>query len=291
MAEAAAHVTMLQRSPTYILARPSRDRIANWMCKRLPDRLAYRLTRWKNVFVGMVFFALSRKYPAQMRRLLVRGVSKALPGYDVESHFTPRYNPWDERLCLVPDADLFAAIRSGKASVVTGRVDAFVEDGVKLESGQQLPADVVVTATGLVLKPAGGMQIVVDEKPIRLADLMTYKGMMFSDVPNLAVALGYTNASWTLKCELTSQYVCRLLNYMQRNGYAQCTPRRNDLSVVAEPVLNFTSGYVQRALHTLPSQGSKRPWRLYQNYALDVMTMRWGRLDDGTMEFKRSNRS
>jgi monooxygenase len=286
MAETAAHVTMLQRSPTYIMARPSEDRIANWLRKRAPHKAAYALTRWKNVLIGMAFFGLSRKRPQQVRRYIMRGVKNHVGAeYDVDKHFAPKYNPWDERLCLVPDADLFKAITAGRATVVTDRIERFTERGIRLQSGKELEADIVVTATGLVLKPAGGMEMSVDGKPVLLSELMTYKGMMFSDIPNLAVALGYTNASWTLKCELTSEYVCRLLNYMEKHGYVQCTPRKRDPSVKPEPVLNFTSGYVQRALHTLPSQGSKRPWRLYQNYALDLVTMRFASVDDGVMEF------
>jgi monooxygenase len=288
MTDKAAHVTMLQRSPTYIMARPSQDPIANWMPKWLPNKIAYAATRWKNVLVGMAFFGLSRKRPDTIRRYLMNAVRRELPNYNVDKHFNPKYNPWDERLCLVPDADLFRAIREGRASIVTDHIKRFTKSGIELQSGEYLDADVIVTATGLVVKPAGGMRIVVDGRQVHLHDLMTYKGMMFSDVPNMAVALGYTNASWTLKCELTSEYVCRLLNYMERKRFSQCIPRRRDPSIKAEPILNFTSGYVQRALPSLPSQGSKRPWRLYQNYALDLVTMRYGRINDGTMEFKRS---
>jgi monooxygenase len=287
LAERAAHVTMLQRSPTYIVSRPSRDRIADWLRALLPARAAYALTRWKNVLLGMFFYNLSRKRPKVMKRLIAKGVKNELGEEIAERHFTPSYNPWDQRLCLVPDSDLFRAIRDGRASVVTDRIETFTETGLALESGARLDADVVVTATGLVLKLMAGLRLTVDGQPVELAQTMAYKGMMYSDVPNLASAFGYTNASWTLKCDLTAEYVCRLLEYMDRHGFDSCAPRANDPSVVPEPVLDFTSGYVRRALGTLPQQGSKTPWRLHQNYVKDLSTLRFGRLDDGTMEFGR----
>ena len=288
LAERAAHVTMLQRSPSYVLALPRQDAQANWLRRHLPERLAYRLTRWKNVLQSMAFYTPSRRRPAAVKRMIVRMAREQLgPDYDVDTHFTPRYNPWDQRMCFVPDADLFQAIASGRASVVTDQIDTFTETGIRLRSGAELPADIIVTATGLVLRLMSGVQLLVDGAPVEPAKTLSYKGMMYSDVPNLASAFGYTNASWTLKCELTAAYVCRLLSYMDRHGYAQCTPRRHDSSIVEEPLLSFTSGYIQRALDTLPRQGSKRPWKLYQNYALDLLALRFGRLNDGTMEFKR----
>jgi cation diffusion facilitator CzcD-associated flavoprotein CzcO len=211
------------------------------------------------------------------------------PAYDVEKHFSPRYNPWDQRLCLVPDADLFAAIRAGKASIVTDEIETFTETGLRLRSGNEIEADIIVTATGLKLKLLGGMQIVVDGKPVDMSRTLGYKGVMFSDIPNLASAFGYTNASWTLKADLTAAYVCRLLNYMDEKGFAACTPRRRDSDIVEEPMVNFTSGYFLRASAVLPKQGSKKPWRLYQNYALDTLALRLGKVDDGTMEFVRRN--
>jgi monooxygenase len=236
---------------------------------------------------GMLFFKLSRSRPQMIKSMVLKGVTKELgPDYDVAKHFTPTYNPWDQRLCLVPDGDLFSAIKSGKASVVTDVIDAFTETGIKLKSGQELQADIIVTATGLSLELLGGMQVSVDGRQVDFAKTFNYKGMMFSDVPNLASAFGYTNASWTLKADLTSAYVCRLLNYMDTHGVRQCTPRNRDASLGAEPFLDFTSGYVQRALDTLPKQGSKAPWKLYQNYALDIVTLRFGKLNDGVMEFK-----
>jgi cation diffusion facilitator CzcD-associated flavoprotein CzcO len=288
LARQAAHVTMLQRSPTYVVSLPSEDRIANWLRARLPERAAYALARWKNVLVSIFFYTLSRARPDTMKRLITKGVRRQLgDAYDLR-HFTPHYNPWDQRLCFVPNADLFRAIREGRASVVTDQIETFTQTGLRLKSGSHLDADIVVTATGLVLKLMSGMQLFVDGAPVELPRTLVYKGMMYSDVPNLAFAIGYTNASWTLKCDLTARYVCRLLRHMERRGYDWCAPRRNDLSLKEEPIVNFTSGYVQRALHTLPRQGSRRPWRLYQNYALDLLTLRHGSVEDGTLEFGKA---
>ena len=288
LAERAAHVTMLQRSPTYIVSRPSQDKIANGLRAILPARAAYTITRWKNVLLGMFFYNLARKRPSVMKRLIAKGVRKEL-GEEALNDFTPNYDPWDQRLCLVPDSDLFRAIRDGKASVVTDHIETFTQTGIKLKSGEQLDADIIVTATGLVMKLMAGLQLVVDGEPVDFSKKLAYKGMMYSDVPNAASAFGYTNASWTLKCDLTAQYVCRMLNYMDSHGYAICTPRLNDPSVEPEPAVDFTSGYVQRALPTLPQQGSKTPWRLHQNYVKDLSMLRYGRVDDGTMEFKKAS--
>ena len=290
LAESAAHVTMLQRSPTYIVARPSEDVIANWLRRKVSARLAYGLVRWKNVFLQMYFYNLARRKPVKTKKGILHLAQKALGvEYDVEKHFSPRYNPWDQRLCLIPDADLFEAIRAGKASVVTDEIATFTEKGLRLQSGDELEADAIVTATGLKLKLLGGMQIVVDGIEATPSRAMTYKGMMYSEIPNLASAFGYTNASWTLKADLTAEYVCRLLNYMEARGYDYCTPRRRDPSIREEPAINFTSGYIQRARDVLPKQGSKKPWKLHQNYALDLLNLRFARVDDGTMEFTRVN--
>jgi cation diffusion facilitator CzcD-associated flavoprotein CzcO len=286
LAERAAHVTMLQRSPTYVVARPSEDRIANLFRRHLPARAAYALTRWKNVLLGMFFYHLARRRPGLFKGMVAKGVRQQLGEEYANRHFTPRYDPWDQRLCLVPDADLFRAIRDGRASVVTDHIESFTETGLRLMSGGHLDADIVVTATGLVLKLMSGLRLVVDGAPVDLSKTMAYKGMMYSDVPNLASALGYTNASWTLKCDLTAEYVCRLLNHMERRGYARCTPRVKGPEVTDEPIIDFTSGYVQRALHTLPRQGSKTPWRLHQNYVKDLSMLRYGRVEDGVMEFE-----
>lgn len=286
MAERAAHVTMLQRSPTYVVSRPAEDKIANSLRRLLPGRAAYAITRWKSVFVQMFFYNLARSRPDLFKSMLARGVRNHLGEQFNLKHFTPQYNPWDQRLCLVPDSDLFNAIRDGRATVVTDQIETFTETGLLLKSGEHLDADIIVTATGLVLKLMSGLQLTVDAAPVDLAKTITYKGMMYSDVPNLASAFGYTNASWTLKCDLTSEYVCRLIKHMDQHGYAQCTPRLNDPELTSEPAIDFTSGYVLRALHTLPQQGSKTPWRVHQNYVKDLSMLRFGRVDDGTMEFK-----
>ena len=291
MAERAAHVTMLQRSPSYVVSRPAEDKIANWLRRRLPDRAAYALTRWKNVLSGTFFYNLARNRPELFKWMVAKGVRKELGEKYDPKHFTPPYNPWDQRLCLVPDADLFRAIREGRVSIVTDHIDTFTEDGLLLKSGERLEADIIVTATGLVLRLFSGMQLRVDDAPVELPKTLVYKGMMFSDVPNLAFAVGYTNASWTLKCDLTAEYVCRLLNHMDQHGYAVCTPRVNDAHIEDEPVIDFNSGYVLRGLDRLPRQGSKTPWRLHQNYMKDLRMMRYGRVDDGTMEFKRAPRA
>jgi monooxygenase len=286
MAKTAAHVTMLQRSPTYVVARPAQDALANKLRRQLPAGLAYHLIRWRNVLFSMYFFQLSRRKPQRVREMILGGVKHALGAdYDVATHFTPRYNPWDQRLCLVPDGDLFKALREQRASVVTQEIDRFTETGIRLKDGNELAADIIVTATGLVLQVLGGIDIAVDGRTVDFSTTLNYKGMMYSDVPNLAAALGYTNASWTLKCDLTCEYVCRLINYMDRHGFGQCTPHNDDPTITPQPSLSFTSGYVRRAVDKLPKQGDRRPWRLYQNYALDIVSLRFGRVNDGVMRY------
>ena len=289
MAERAAHVTMLQRSPSYIVSRPAEDVLANVLRRFLPDRAVYSSTRWKNVLSGTFFYNLARKRPKVFKWMVARGVRRQLGKKYESKHFTPPYDPWDQRLCLVPDADLFRAINEGRVSVVTDQIEAFTEDGLLLKSGEHLDADIIVTATGLVLKLLGGMQMVVDAASVELRQRLVYKGMMFNDIPNLAFAVGYTNASWTLKCDLTAEYFCRLLNHMDQHGYDVCTPRVKDLHIEDEPLIDFNSGYVLRGVDSLPRQGSKTPWRLHQNYVKDLRMMRYGRVEDGTMEFKSSN--
>ena len=286
MAEKSKHVTMLQRSPTYVVTMPSQDDIANGLRKLVPAKTAYAITRWKNVLRQVFFYELSKKRPSIMKSLIAKGVKKEIGEEQLEKHFRPKYNPWDQRLCLVPDADLFESIRKGRASIVTGEIESFTERGVRLTNGDNLEADIVVTATGLVLKIMAGLTLVVDGEPVVLSEKIAYKGMMYNDVPNLAQAFGYTNASWTLKCDLTSEYVCRLVKHMDEHGFSSCTPRLNDPSITKEPALDFNSGYVLRALDEIPSQGSKHPWRLHQNYFKDLRMIRHGRLDDGTMEFR-----
>ncbi|HZP99515.1 MAG TPA: NAD(P)/FAD-dependent oxidoreductase [Reyranella sp.] len=284
----AAHVTMLQRSPTYMAVRPSKDPFATKMRARLPLPLAYMVTRWKNVLLGMYFYQMCKRKPDRVKALLLGYVRQFLGAdYDVEKHFTPAYKPWDQRLCLVPDADFFRAIRRGQVSVVTDHIESFTERGIRLKSGETLEADIVVTATGLVLVPLGGVQLAVDGRAVQPNQTFIYKGMMYSGVPNLASVFGYTNASWTLKADLVCEYVCRLLNLMERRGYRQCMPHNADPTLREEPWVNFSSGYIQRALPHQPKQGSKRPWKLYQNYALDLLTLRYGRLRDRAMTFAR----
>src|SRR4029077_12735808 len=286
MAQHAAHVTMLQRSPSYIVALPAEDPIANFLRRLLPARLAYPILRWKNVLLTMLSFQLSRRRPALVKALVRKGVEKRLPpGYDVDTHFKPHYGPWDQRVCLVPDGDLFDAISSGRASMVTDRIDTFTERGLALASGAELEADLIVTATGLNLLAFGGMQIAVDGCDVALSETMSYKGMMLSGVPNMAMAFGYTNASWTLKADLTCEYVCRLLNHMDEHGHELCPPQARDGELAEEPFIDFSSGYVLRSIDQFPKQGSKAPWRLYQNYALDILSLKFGTVEDGAMQF------
>jgi monooxygenase len=288
MAGEASHVTMLQRSPSYIVSLPARDALARVANRLLPSSIAHAIVRWKNVLKQMIFYTIMRAYPDFAKRRIKEMIRKELgPSYDVDTHFTPRYKPWDQRLCLVPNNDLFAAIREGRASVVTGEIDRFTPDGITLTSGEHLSADIVVAATGLNVKLFGGMQLAVDGTPLELRDAVAYKGMMFCGVPNFALALGYTNASWTLKCELTSLYVCRLIAYMDRRGYAYCSPSAPDDADATEPAISLTSGYIRRAASVLPRQGRRAPWKLYQNYALDLASLRFGRVEDGVMEFAR----
>lgn len=287
LAETAAHVTMLQRSPTYIASRPSEDALANTLRRRLPAKLAYRLIRWRNVAMTLFFVRLARRKPAKFAQMLIGGVSAHLgKDYDVATHFTPGYDPWTQRLCLAPDGDFFHAIRKGAAEIVTDQIDTFTPGGLRLRSGVELAADVVVTATGLKMMLMGGMKVVVDGVAADLGKSMSYKGCMFSGVPNLAGVFGYTNASWTLKADLTCEYVCRVLKHMDRRGYGECLPVK-DPAVAELPFLNLTSGYVQRAADLLPRQGDKGPWRTPQHYPRDVVTFRLGKVDDGTLRFTR----
>jgi cyclohexanone monooxygenase len=285
LAKTAAHVTMLQRSPTYVVTLPSQDRLAQRLERHLPSHLAYGVTRWKNLLLGMFFYQLARRRPELVkRRILDMARRQVGPNFDVDRHFTPRYQPWDQRVCVVPDGDLFRQIRLGAASVVTDTIECFTARGLKLASGQEIAADIVVMATGLKLNVLGDVTVRIDGRPCDLSQTMAYKGMMLSDVPNLAIAFGYTNAPWTLKADLTAGYVCRLLRYMDRHGHAVAVPRR-DPAEQPQPFLSFTSGYVQRALPMLPKQGSRSPWRVYQSYLRDLFTIRYGRIADGVMHF------
>ena len=291
MAEAAAHVTMLQRSPSYILSIPSEDAIANGLRRLLGTKRAYTVTRWKNVVVSTAVYQLSQRFPHFMRRVLQTGVARALPpGYPVDTHFAPRYGPWDQRLCLVPDGDLFKALKSGRASMVTDTIERFTPGGVLLTSGAELEADIIVTATGLNLLAFGGITLEVEGEDVHLPDHLAYKGMMLSRVPNFAFTIGYTNASWTLKADLVAEYVCRVLAHMDEHGYDVVQPVDDDPRVERVPLLDFQAGYVQRSLHLFPKGGSRSPWKLGMSYANDVVTIRHGGLEDGAMRFSRAGR-
>jgi monooxygenase len=292
LTDKAAHVTMLQRSPSYVLSIPGEDPIANGLRRVLGDRRAYAVTRWKNVAVTSAIYQLSRRRPTLVKKLIRKAQLRQLPdGYAVDTHFKPRYQPWDERLCIVPDGDLFRVIRNGRASIVTDRIASFTESGLRLQSGAELEADIVITATGLNLVAFGGIALAVDGREVVLSEAMAYKGLMLSDVPNFAFVVGYTNASWTLKADLVSEYVCRLLAYMDEHGFAQAMPVDDDPSITTRPLLDFAAGYVQRSLDAFPKQGSKAPWQLGMNYAQDLVTLRHGKLDDGTMRFSRASAS
>jgi len=286
LAETAAHVTMLQRSPTYIVSMPAKDPIARLLQRLLPAHWSGPAIKWFKAVTTQGSYVLSKRRPALMKRLLRKGIERQLPkGYDVDTHFTPRYNPWDQRLCLVPNGDLFKAISDGSASVVTDTIDTFTETGIRLHSGTELPADIVVTATGLELLFIGGIEASVDGHPVDLPNRLTYKGMMLEDVPNFALAVGYTNASWTLKCDLTCQYVTRLLNHMRETGLRQCTAVNRDSSVTAKPLLGLSSGYITRSADKFPKQGSRFPWQVHQSYLRDYRALRIKGIHDDAMEF------
>jgi monooxygenase len=292
LASEAAHVTMLQRSPSYVVSPPTRSGLPRILRRVLPPARADAVTRWVYALGTQAIYQLSNRRPELVKRLLRRGVERQLPdGYDVDTHFTPHYDPWDQRLCLAPDGDLFAAIRDGRASVVTDHVDTFTEKGIRVASGDELEADIVITATGLDLLFLGGMSLTVDGTDVDPADRLTYKGMMLEGVPNLAAAIGYTNASWTLKCELTCDYVCRLLNHMRDVGLRQCTPRNDtdEFSTAATPVLGLRSGYVLRSAHLFPKQGPRFPWQVHQSYLRDYRAMKLRSVVDDAMVF--SNRA
>lgn len=286
MAKTAAHVTMLQRSPTYVVSRPSEDAIANGMRKVLPAKTAYVLTRWKNVLLGMLFYKRARAKPQETRALIAKLAQKQLgPGYPVSKHFNPKYNPWDQRMCLIPDADLFNQINARRVSVVTDTINTFTETGIKLASGTELKADIVVTATGLELQFLGGAAVKVDGEVADLSKRLTYKGMMYEGVPNMVSVFGYTNASWTLKCDLTCEFACRVIKRMNKTRARAVTPRNLQAGTKQEPWLDFSSGYVQRTIDRFPKQGDRKPWKLHQNYVADLMMLRYGKLDDPELIF------
>lgn len=286
MAETAAHVTMLQRSPTYVVSRPAVDGLANFLRKVLPESWAYTMIRWRNVAFQQFFFRQTRKNPQKARERLLGMVREELgPDYDVEKHFTPSYNPWEQRLCLVPDSDLFNALKSGKASVETDHIDRFTEGGILLKSGKELPADIVVTATGLNLIFMNGVAVSIDGAKVDPGRLLNYKGVMLSNVPNLAVTFGYTNASWTLKADLTSEYVCRLINLMDETGATSALPYLAAFPNETEPFVDFSSGYFQRVMDQFPRQHTEAPWKLHQSYFTDRKNLRELPIEDGVMQF------
>ena len=288
MAKTALHVTMLQRSPTYVIARASTDKWAQRLQRVLPEKTAYGLIRLKNVLLGMLFFRYSIKRPQWVKSMILNAVRKALPeGYDVEKHFSPNYKPWDQRVCLVPDADLFKAIRAGSVTVVTDHIVRIDSTGICLKSGEHLEADLIVTATGLELQAMGAIAMVVDDKPVEMRQTMCYKGMMLEGVPNFAYIFGYANASWTLKADLVCTYVCKVLNHMAKNDQVSVTPRLKDASVQAAQMVNLSAGYVQRSLEKFPVQGHKKPWRLFENYIQDSLYLSWARVDDGVLVFEK----
>ena len=289
MAKKAGHVTMLQRSPTYVVSAPEKDKMANNLRKYLPLKLSYLIIRWRNILRQQYYFRLCRKYPQGVKRAIIREVKKALgANYDVEKHFTPDYNPWEQRMCLVPDGDLFEQIRKGNASVVTDQIEKFTEKGILLKSGKEIITDIIITATGLNLEMLSNINLTVDNKPIDISQTITYKGMMYSGIPNFASTFGYTNASWTLGADLTSEYVCRVINHMKKKNYDVACPE-NDNNVETDPdYLNLTSGYIKRAQHIFPQQGKESPWRNNQNFLRDVFQIRYGRIDDGEITFSKS---
>jgi cation diffusion facilitator CzcD-associated flavoprotein CzcO len=285
----AGHVTMLQRTPTYMVSRPAEDRLAHFLRAIMPEMWAYTLVRWRNVIMQQWVFNYARRRPRKLADKLIRMVRDMLPkGYDVETHFTPPYNPWEQRLCLVPDEDMFRVIRDGRASVETDHIETFDETGIRLGSGKHLDADIIVSATGLDLLFLAGMKTIVDGRAIDFSQTFGYKGVMFSGVPNLAAAFGYTNASWTLKADLTSEYVCRLLNHFRETGTEIATPVLDDPDMTAVPWIDFSSGYFQRALHRFPKQGDRLPWKLHQNYAKDIKLFRRDPVDDGVLRFTKA---
>lgn len=293
MAENAAHVTMLQRSPTYMVSRPDHDALANRMRKVLPEKIAYNITRFKNTWRQQLVYSKTRTDPDKVKNLLLGGIKMELGAdYDIAKHFTPNYNPWDQRLCLVPNGDLFKAMREGKASVVTDHIASFTETGIQLASGDHLAADVIVTATGLELVTLGEMDFIVDGKQVDFSQTWTYKGFAYSDIPNMASTFGYINASWTLRSDLTAEYVCRLLNHMRKKGVAQCTPRlrEQDRTMKQRPWIDgFSSGYMQRVMHLMPRQGDHEPWINPQNYRRDKKMFKHSPIDDGVMQFTKQS--
>ncbi len=285
LAKKAKSVAMLQRSPTYIMNLPSKDVVANALKKVLPGKMAFALSRWKNISVSLGFYFASRKWPRAISKLIQNDVRKALgPQYDMK-HFSPKYKPWDQRLCVIPDSDLFDSITKGKVTMVTDAIEKFTENGLRLASGKLLDADIIVTATGLKIQLFGGIALKVNDQVIDSGDMHCYRGVLLNDIPNFAVAVGYTHVSWTLKCELSSHYVTRLLNYMDEQGYSSCIARYNKDAFTSEPLIDSNAGYILRAENILPKQGSKAPWKVYQNYLKDILSLRYSKIHDKYVEY------
>jgi len=290
MANETSHITMLQRSPTYYMAAPDQDKLANLAKKIFPSKTAYFIVRWKNILMGRMLFILLKRYPQRYKDRLINLVREHLgEDYDVDTHFTPKYMPWDQRLCFVPNGDMFEAINSGKASVVTDTIEEFTPKGIKLSSGKDLEADMIITATGLNMQFLNGVDIKINNETLDLSEKLAYKGMMFSDVPNLAATFGYTTASWTLGADLTSEYVCKLLNHMDKNGYSHFSPEPGKDVKSGGDYLDLNSGYIQRAAHKLPKQGSRSPWIMTQNYLKDLSQIRFGRITNSDLKFKKAS--
>ncbi|TGL60465.1 flavin-containing monooxygenase [Leptospira sarikeiensis] len=287
MADKAAHITMLQRSPTYITSLPSKDIVADFLRFILPAKLAHHITRIKNILIQIWFFQICKRSPDFAKWLIRARLKMSLPkGYDIDTHFKPNYQPWDQRVCLVPDSDLFKAISKGKASIETDHIETFTPNGIKLKSGKELEADIVVSATGLDLVAMGGMRLKLNGSDVDISKLYTFKGLMLSGIPNFAFCVGYTNASWTLRADLTSTYVARLLNHMETNRYKQCVPLVDESKMEKEPILDLNSGYIQRAIDKFPQRGAKRPWRFHQNYLMDLFDINFVRVNDSNLSFE-----
>jgi cation diffusion facilitator CzcD-associated flavoprotein CzcO len=285
MADKAEHVTMLQRSPSYVMALPQDDPMVNFLRKFLPETWVYRITRTRNIAFTAMMYSYCKTFPNSARRLMTKLVKKEV-GDDFDmKHFSPTYNPWDERLCAVPDGDLFEVLKEGTASIVTDHIDHFTETGIQLKSGESLDADIIITATGLDVQLFGKMKLFVDGKEFNANEKMVYRGVLLEDLPNAGMVFGYTNASWTLKADLITEWMCRLLNHMDATGKKVVMPKNFDNSIEHQPFVDMQSGYVQRALAKVPQQGSKLPWKLYQNYVLDLATLRFGKVNDKSLVF------
>lgn len=285
LAEKAASVTMLQRSPSYLMSLPAEDPVAHAL-RRVDERFAYGVTRAKNVAMSMAFYNFCRRFPRAAKRMLLANAERQVGEVlDVDTHFNPNYNPWEQRLCVIPGSDLYRAVRAGRADVVTAHIERFTEDGILLQNGEHLPADIIITATGLTLKFFGGMEVFVDGEALQPAKSFAYKGLMLTGLPNMAMVVGYTNASWTLKAELACQYVCRLLQHMDEEGFDIVRPVNDDPEVVARPLMDLSAGYFRRGLDAMPKQGDRAPWLVHQNYLLDMVELRWKPIDSGGLRF------